>query len=60
MACADVATARAKAAIAINLIIAFLPCEPSTRDFPEGMPNKLNHRRTQFNMVGCRTAKTRF
>jgi hypothetical protein len=47
--------AKAKAATAINLIIVFLPCEPSTRDFYEGMSNKLNHRRTQFNMVGCRT-----
>jgi hypothetical protein len=47
--------AKAKAATAIDLIIVFLPCEPSTRDFSEGMSNKLNHRRTQFNMVGCRT-----
>jgi hypothetical protein len=34
MACADVATAKAKT-IATSLIMAFLPCEPSRRDFPE-------------------------
>jgi hypothetical protein len=42
MACADVATAKAKAAIAINLNIVFLPYEPSRRDFLEEWINQQN------------------
>jgi hypothetical protein len=60
MASADVATAKAKAATAINLIMLSSHVNLQQEDFPEGMPNKLNHRWTQFNMVGCRTATTRF
>jgi hypothetical protein len=35
MASAEGAMAKAKTATAINLIIVFLPCERSRRDFPE-------------------------
>jgi hypothetical protein len=42
MACADVATAKAKAAIAINLNIVFLPYEPSRRDFLEEWINSAH------------------
>jgi hypothetical protein len=55
MACADVATAKAKAATAINLNIGFLPCldsstdhalsrKPLTQIKPRG-PSSLAHRR---------------